>query len=84
MIKNPSLRPCLAGLFFLGSSIAMAQPPGGQFGPPPAPRESAQVDMTGYWVSLVTEDWLWRMITPEKGDVTSMPVSPAGREMANQ
>jgi hypothetical protein len=31
------------------------------------------VDLTGYWVSLVTEDWHWRMAVPERGDVASMP-----------
>jgi len=84
MTRFISLRHCVTSLVFAGSTLTLAQPPGGQFGPPPTPRESAQVDMAGYWVALVTEDWLWRMITPGKGDVTSMPVNPAGREMANQ
>jgi hypothetical protein len=25
----------------------------------------APVDLTGYWVSVVTEDWLYRMVTPK-------------------
>ena len=29
---------------------------------------AAPVDLTGYWVSLVTADWRWRMVTPAKGD----------------
>jgi hypothetical protein len=29
------------------------------------------VDLTGYWVSLITEDWRFRMATPPKGDFTS-------------
>jgi hypothetical protein len=69
----------------LGSSAALAQPPAGFQPPPPrSPRESAQVDITGYWVALVTEDWLWRMVTPPKGDVTSVPVNPRGRQAANE
>ena len=32
------------------------------------PRAAAPVDFTGYWVSVVTEDWRWRMVTPAKGD----------------
>ena len=40
-------------------------------------------DLTGYWVSLVTEDWRWRMVTPSKGDYTSVPLNPAGRRIAN-
>ena len=35
--------------------------------PPPAPRAAA-IDLTGYWVSLVTEDWRFRIVTPTKGD----------------
>src|SRR5690606_5243059 len=56
------------------------------FGGPPAAqrsaRESAQVDLTGYWVALVTEDWLWRMVTAPPGDVTSVPLNPVGRRVA--
>jgi hypothetical protein len=41
------------------------------------------VDLTGYWVSLVTEDWRWRMKVPDKGDVSSIPVTAAARTAAN-
>ena len=51
-------------------------------GPPPTAQASAPLDLTGYWVSVVTEDWLWRMITPPKGDVASIPVNAAGRKVA--
>ena len=44
---------------------------------------SAPVDLTGYWVALVTEDWRWRMVTPKKGDFPSIPLNPAGRDLAN-
>jgi hypothetical protein len=57
---------------------------GGQpVGPPPAAQTSATVDLTGYWVSLVTEDWRWRMKVPNKGDVSSIPVTAAARTAAN-
>ena len=36
------------------------------------PREAAPVDLTGYWVSMVVEDWRWRMVTPPKGNYASM------------
>lgn len=51
-------------------------------GPPPTPKASAPIDLAGYWVSVVTEDWRWRMVTPPKGDVTSIPVNPEGRRVA--
>ncbi len=44
-------------------------------GPPRPARELAPIDLTGTWVSVVTEDWRWRMVTPPKGDVDA----PASR-----
>ena len=55
---------------------------GGPAGPPPTPRAGAPIDYTGTWVSVVTEDWRWRMVTPPKGDVASVPVSGEGRKAA--
>jgi hypothetical protein len=55
----------------------------GQDVPPPTPRAAAPIDLTGYWVSVVTEDWRWRMITPPKGDYTSVPLNPEGRKIAD-
>jgi hypothetical protein len=53
-------------------------------GPTPArsPRAAAPIDITGYWVSLVTDDWRWRMVTPPKGDVLYLPVNAEGRKVA--
>jgi len=42
-----------------------------------------ETDFTGYWVSLVTEDWRWRMVTPPKGDYASVPLTIEGREVAD-
>ena len=38
-------------------------------------KAAAPVDLTGYWVSIITEDWRWRMITPARGDFASIPVN---------
>ncbi len=76
-------------------SLMLAQGPGGgagkgkgPAGPPPTAKAQAPIDLTGYWVSLVTEDWLYRMVTPGKdaqgnADVSSVPVTPAARAAAN-
>jgi hypothetical protein len=50
---------------------------------PPTPRATAPLDLTGYWVSVVTEDWRWRMLTPAKGDAPGVPLSLEGRKAAD-
>jgi hypothetical protein len=45
-------------------------------------RTGAYLDLTGQWVSVITEDWRWRMVTPPKGDTASVPLNPAGRKIA--
>ena len=52
---------------------AQAPPQGKQA--PKTPREAAPIDLTGDWVSVVTEDWRWRMLLPKKGDYASVPLS---------
>jgi hypothetical protein len=51
--------------------------------PPQSPKAGAPVDLTGYWVSLVTEDWRWRMVTPIKGDSASVPINQAAKKIVN-
>jgi hypothetical protein len=52
-------------------------------GPPRTPRELAPIDLTGLWVSVVTEDWRWRMVLPRKGDYSSVPLTAEGRKVAD-
>ncbi len=58
---------------------------GGRGGPPapPSPRGAAPVDLTGQWVSLITEDWRYRQFTPSKGDYGALPLLPAARKIAD-
>ena len=51
--------------------------------PPPTPRAAAPIDLTGYWVSVVTEDWRWRMVTPPKGDYASIPINAEAKKVAD-
>jgi hypothetical protein len=76
------------GLLATGLCIAWpasAQPPfGGRGGgAPQSPREAQPFDLTGQWVSIVNEDWRWRMVTPPPGDFPGLPLSQAGRQIAN-
>ena len=52
-------------------------------GPAPTPKAGAAIDMTGYWVSVVTEDWRYRMVTPPKGAFGGVPLNAEGRRAAN-
>jgi hypothetical protein len=56
---------------------------GGPQGPPPPARQGAPVDFVGNWVSVVPEDWHWRMMTPKKGDYASVPLTAEGRRVAD-
>jgi hypothetical protein len=40
-------------------------------------------DLTGYWVSVVTEDYRWRMFTPLKGDAASVPINDEARKIVD-
>jgi len=67
---------------FATTTIAQGPPGGrGRGGPPPTPKAGAPVDFTGYWVSVVTEDWRWRMVTPARGDFSGVPLNPAARKI---
>src|SRR5579863_6783787 len=71
---------------FTALSLPQAFAQGGQRGggPPQTPRAAAPIDLTGYWVAIVTEDWRWRMVTPEKGDFASIPTTPEGVRIGQQ
>ncbi len=65
----------------LGRAVAAQQPAAA-----PAPgtaRALAPIDLTGNWVSIVTEDWRFRMVTPPKGDYASVPLNAAARAVAD-
>ena len=61
------------------ATAAAQQPPQ----PAASPRASAPVDLSGYWVSLVTEDWRYRMTTAPKGDYAGVPLNAAGLKAAD-
>ena len=70
---------------FLATCTAMgvfAQNAGPGRGPQSA-RQAALADFTGYWVSLVTEDWRYRMVTPAKGDANGLPLTDEARKAMN-
>jgi hypothetical protein len=78
-------------LFLLGSLgiTRAAEPQARQTSAPqpgstrPSAKANALIDITGYWVAIVNEDWVYRMMTPAKGDRAFVPLNPAGQQVAD-
>ena len=68
-------------LTFNGATAARAQQRGGA--PARPARDAAPIDLTGYWVSYVTENWRYRMVTPAKGEYRRIPAAPAALPLIN-
>ena len=80
-----TLRRRLAFGTFVVCGLAATSVSGQRGGPPQAPptaKAAAPIDLTGYWASVVNEDWRYRMTTPPKGDVAGVPLNAAGRQAA--
>jgi len=70
----------LVGLgFALTWSLGNAQP-GNADGETPA--SAAPVDLTGFWVSVISEDWRFRMSVAQKGDWDIVPLNDEGLRAA--
>src|SRR5580698_3613919 len=66
----------IAGMILVTLAIPIgmqAQGRGGRGAPPPVPKAAAPFDPSGYWTSVVTEDWHVRMLVAKKGDFGSGP-----------
>jgi hypothetical protein len=73
----------------LAAPLLTALPALAQFAPaPPLPSGPAQtiapLDLTGYWVAIVNEDWRLRMTTPPRDDFSGVPLNPAGTKLAHE
>jgi hypothetical protein len=68
-----------------GPAFAQRGRGAGASGPAQSPQAAAPIDLTGYWVTIVTEDWRWRMVTPPKGDYASIQnlMTPEARKLAD-
>ncbi|MBI4266201.1 MAG: hypothetical protein HY657_17640 [Acidobacteria bacterium] len=69
-------------LWLAAGPSARVHAQGGQ-APPPTARAAAPIDLTGQWVSVITEDWRWRMVTPAKGDYQSVPITAEAKRAAD-
>jgi hypothetical protein len=76
-------RALALALSLLSGTALHGQGRGGAAAQAPAtPRATAPIDLTGQWVAIISEDWRWRMVTPPKGDIVSIPLSLAGQQAA--
>ena len=73
---KPKLIPREALVLFVFSSFGFAQAD-------VSPKAAAPIDLTGYWVTIITPDWRERMITPAKGDYLAVPITAAGQKIAD-
>jgi hypothetical protein len=66
----------------LAAPVIYAQGRGGApAGPPPPARQAAFFDPTGYWVSMIVDEWRFR-VTPQKGDIPYLPINANARRIA--
>jgi len=76
-----------AAIMLIAAHDALAQGQGrgrgAPAGPPPTARAAAPKDLTGYWVSIVTEHWHLRMLVPPKGDYSMLPLNGEARKIAD-
>ena len=67
----------------LGAILAVSVAPAQVGQTARTPKASAPIDLSGTWVSLVTEDWRYRMVTPTKGDYYAVPMKSEARLIAD-
>jgi hypothetical protein len=75
------LLAAIAAACVMASPVTSHAQRGRGAGPAAAPREAAAIDLTGYWVSVITEDWKYRMVTPKKGVFDALTLNPAARKI---
>ena len=46
-------------------------------------RAAAPYDVTGYWVSVITQNWRLRMVTPARGDYVGLPLTMEAKKIAD-
>jgi hypothetical protein len=79
------MKQALLAIIAMGALPAwiFAQAPAPRAQPPKSAKAEAPEDLTGNWVSIVSEDYRWRMVTPLKGDSASVPLNAEGRRIVN-
>jgi len=81
-LLSSSMRLFSACVFVSSSSMLFAQLPQDEPDLRTA-REMAPVDLTGTWVSVISEDWRYRMVTPPAGELHGLPLNQLAEDVMN-
>jgi hypothetical protein len=46
-------------------------------------REQAPYDLSGYWTSVITQNWQYRMIVPGPGEYADIPINAKAKQLAD-
>jgi|RhiMetdeSRZDD1v2_1073273.scaffolds.fasta_scaffold18838_1 hypothetical protein len=79
-LRSTTWLAAVAALALFSFTTARAQ---GQRPAAATSKAVAPVDLTGYWVSVISQDWRWRMVTPAKGDYAGVPITAAAKKVAD-
>src|SRR6185437_11655595 len=80
-LHAPAIVGTLALLGFAPSFSQAQQPSAAK--PPPTARAQAPIDPTGYWVSLITQNWQYRMVVPGRGEYADIPINIKAKQLAD-
>ena len=86
MTGRISWKSCSGLVAALGLSLVLTGPVEAQRATgqtPPLAKAAAPIDLTGYWVTIITQDWRWRMVTPAKGDYAGVPITAEAKRVAD-
>jgi hypothetical protein len=85
-IESKRLAPAVTALIVMlavGGSARAQSAASQSAAPSPAAKAAAPIDLTGYWVSFVSQEWRWRMVTPAKGDYAGVPITLDAKKVAD-
>ena len=89
-LKRP--RGGAAAMYIVAALVWSVSPPSSAQSPPAAPaapatpstaHAQAPFDLTGYWVSVVTQNWRYRMVVPGRGEYGEIPINLKAMQFAD-
>src|SRR5882762_2194471 len=81
-LRNFTFAFCLLTFAFVGADLRAQRGRGAAQGPPATGQGVAPIDLTGYWESLIVDEWRFR-VSPQKGDIAYLPLNADARQLAN-